>query len=203
MRTVIFTLFSCLIAFGAVSQVNKQNRRIEYTTGEPVQLQQQDDNGRHQGLDYGLNGGFDFVLNAPQGDDGRPVVALTIGKRFNKNFYLGFEGSFIISKYHNWNQDNRLIPMMVAARAYYPFGGKVVPFNELKTGFVLNTEGGDAGETNYVGFGVSQGLEIELSKKFALDLSAGYGHLFRVDKDGGQGTNVSGMMLKIGFIIHR
>ena len=162
----------------------------------------------HHGLDYGFSLGCSFMTTNEQGEshnNGVPGATISIGKRFNSNFYLGGEVSGFVPSLTQIGKFSKgsywYIPIMLDARAYIPNSGNLTPFTQLKAGFLFNTEYDNKGESNHLGFGLMQGLSIKLSDGFDLDLSGGYLHRFHV---GGDDTGSKGfVVMNLGVRFHK
>ncbi len=150
----------------------------------------------HHGLDYGINLGYGFKVGT-EGDDGRPLASLNVGKRFNEHFYVGGEFGVIISSLRTGKEETRYLPLLAVGRVYSN-NSKVSPFTEGKVGFIFNTQADNGGQAHQIGFAISEGLAIKASNKFDIDLSAGYGHMFGLEHTGSKGC----ILLTAGFKCH-
>lgn len=161
--------------------------------------------GGHHGLDYSFGLGYSFMTSNEANDDGAPGATIAIGKRLNSNFYIGGEVSgyvpSLITNREFGNDSQWFIPIMVDCRAYIPNNSKLTPFSELKAGFIFNTEYDNGGQSNHVGFGLMQGLSIELNNQLDLDISGGYAHRFHV---GGEDIVSRGfVVMTVGIRFHK
>lgn len=134
-------------------------------------------------------------------DNGSPTATIAVGKQFNSYYYLGGRiGAHVVDG--NFSDDPQVyIPIMVDFRTYIPVSNKVTPFCDFETGFILNSIYDNKGQSNHVGFSVMPGLSFNLSERFALDVSGGYMHRFRV---GGEDKGSKGYIgFRVGVRFHK
>ena len=99
------------------------------------ETQTDDSNGRHRGLDFSVDLGYDI---STKGGDGALAAELELGKRFSKSFYWGIGGGAYIPT----GSGDPMIPITTNARVFMPISGaKISPFVGLKAGYVLNMAG--------------------------------------------------------------
>lgn len=96
----------------------------------------QTDNGGHRGLDFGISTGYEFFTGS--GNSGGEIpVELSLGKRFNKNFYWGISSGVLIPT----SEDAKVnIPITTDFKLLFPLSSATfTPGVSLRAGYVINT----------------------------------------------------------------
>ena len=71
--------------------------------------------GGHKGLDFGINTGYEFLTG--DNNSGEIPVEISLGKRFNKNFYWGISSGAIIQ---TEEEGSVLIPITTDFKVLFP-----------------------------------------------------------------------------------
>lgn len=158
----------------------------------------------HKGLDFGIDMGYNI---ATKGGDGAPFIGVTMGKKFNKNFYWGIGADVNIPT----GNANFALPLTTDFRAYFPINGtNITPYLQFSTGYVFNfaddeeVHVGKYHETiyapNFIPIQVLPSVQIPLSGRVDFNFGIGYTHYIPVG--GSSGSKASGavtLAAKFGF----
>ena len=166
---------------------------------------QTNENGGHRGLDFGINTGYSFFTGS--GNSGGEVpVELSLGKRFNKNFYWGISSGVLIPT----SEDAKVqVPVTTDFKVLFPLNSPTVtPGVLLRAGYVINTAEdkkikiGKKTQTiespDHIMIQAMPTVDIALSKKVDFILGLGYTHYVPTKGSGSYGA----VMLKTAFNFH-
>lgn len=167
------------------------------------ETQTDDSNGRHRGLDFSVDLGYDI---STKGGDGALAAELELGKRFSKSFYWGIGGGAYIPT----GSGDPMIPITTNARVFMPISGaKISPFVGLKAGYVLNTAGdvtvgtGKYKQTvempDYIMVQIMPGFQYPLSNGIDFNFGAGYTHFIPASS----GNSYGAIAIRAGFNFHK
>ena len=160
------------------------------------------DNGGHRGIDFSINPGY--LIPTKGGSDGIISAELGIGKRINKNFYLGIgTGAFVPT-----NEGGKvMIPITADFKLHFPLKPNgITPGVLVRSGYVINTaddqnvKNGKHWVTipkpNFVMAQIMPTIDIPLSHSVDFTLGLGYTHFFAT-----KGSNNSGgdFTIRTGF----
>lgn len=145
----------------------------------------------HRGFDFSVDLGYNI---ATKGGGGTLAAELELGKRFNKNLYLGIGSGIHIAT----GDGDPLIPITTNLKVFMPgSSSKIVPFVGLKTGYVINTAGDISEGTgknritvempDFIMIQIMPGIQFPLSKTIDFNCGAGYMHFIPVSGSGGGG----------------
>ena len=92
--------------------------------------------GGHKGLDFGINTGYEFLTG--DNNSGEIPVEISLGKRFNKNFYWGISSGAIIQ---TEEEGSVLIPITTDFKVLFPLSSSTLtPGVLLRAGYIINTK---------------------------------------------------------------
>lgn len=138
--------------------------------------------GGHKGLDFGINTGYEFLTG--DNDGGEIPVEISLGKRFNKNFYWGISSGAIIQ---TQEEGSAQIPITTDFRVLFPLSSSTLtPGVLLRAGYIINTKEdqeikvGRKTQTvempNFIMIQAMPTVDIALSKSVDFILGIGYTH---------------------------
>lgn len=163
-------------------------------------------NEGHRGLDFSINPGY--LIPTKGGSNGLLSTELELGKRINKNFYLGIgTGAFVPVN----DGGNVQIPITADFKLYFPLKPNgITPGVLVRSGYVINTADdisvkvGKKWQTipqpNFVMAQIMPTIDIPLSHSVDFTLGLGYTHFFAT-----KGSNNSGgdFTIRTGFNFHK
>lgn len=189
-----FFVFACLSLLSL--SVGAQNNDEQGST----------DNGGHRGIDFSINPGY--LIPTKGGSDGIISAELGIGKRINKNFYLGIgTGAFVPT-----NEGGKvMIPITADFKLHFPLKPNgITPGVLVRSGYVINTADDQSvkngkhwvtiPQPNFVMAQIMPTIDIPLSHSVDFTLGLGYTHFFAT-----KGSNNSGgdFTIRTGFNFHK
>lgn len=138
--------------------------------------------GGHKGLDFGINTGYEFLTG--DNNSGEIPVEISLGKRFNKNFYWGISSGAIIQ---TEEEGSVLIPITTDFKVLFPLSSSTLtPGVLLRAGYIINTKEdqeikvGRKTQTvempNFIMIQAMPTVDIALSKSVDFILGIGYTH---------------------------
>lgn len=163
-------------------------------------------NEGHRGIDFSVNPGYH--ISTKGGSNGMLSTELGLGKRINKNFYLGIgTGAFIPIN----DGGNVQIPITADFKLHFPLNpNSITPGILVRSGYVINTADdisvkvGKKWQTipqpNFVIAQIMPTIDIPLSHSVDFTLGLGYTHFFAT-----KGSNNSGgdFTIRTGFNFHK
>lgn len=157
-------------------------------------------NGKHRGLDFSINAGYNAGVGDMKGTSFLPLE-IGVGKQFHPNLYIGVRsGAWVAVS----DKATAQIPIMSDFKVMFPSSsvGKLKPIINARFGYLLNTEGGkeievEDGEggtisaksesVDMIVMELMPDVQIPISKTADFILSAGYTHGFATKGGGGGG----------------
>lgn len=98
---------------------------------------QENDKGGHRGLDFTVSPGYQ--INTGDGGGGSVSAEVSLGKRFNKNFYWGLTSGVLIPT----GDGDVQIPIATDFKMFFPLKNKTfTPGFMVRGGYVINTSDG-------------------------------------------------------------
>lgn len=140
----------------------------------------------HHGLDFGIDGGYNFSTN---NGGGFLSTELSVGKRFNENFYWGMGTGLYIPT----SGGDIMIPITTDVKVYMPLSSSnITPYIGLKSGYVINP----AGDAIIVQ--LMPGMILPLSR--CIDFNIGAGYMHSIPTKGGNGNGA--VAIRAGINLH-
>ena len=156
------------------------------------------------GVGFVVDAGFDI---ATKGGGGDFAADIQLDKRFSKNFSAGI-GAGVNVGFSDGAKP--LIPFFADFKGLIPLqNSKVMPFMDLKVGYVLNTADDitvgsgknkvTVKQPDYVLLSLMPGVRLPLNSKLDIDFGIGYQHYFPTAGSGGSGA----FGFKVGLNFHK
>ena len=166
---------------------------------------QTNDKGGHRGVDFGIGTGYSFYTGDNSG--GEIPVELSLGKRFNKNFYWGISSGAVIP---TGDGAKVQIPITTDFKVLFPLSSPTLtPGILLRAGYLINTAEdkeikiGKKTEKypspDHIMIQAMPTADIALSKSVDFILGIGYTHYVPTKGSGGFGA----VTLKTAFNFHK
>lgn len=173
---------------------------VEFINPAAAQENKYSIDGKHRGLDFSINAGYNAGVGDMKGSSFLPLE-IGVGKQFHPNLYIGVRsGAWVAVS----DKATAQIPIMSDFKVMFPSSseGKLKPIINARFGYLLNTEGGkeievEDGEggtisaksesVDMIVMELMPGVQIPISKTADFILSAGYTHGFATKGGGGGG----------------
>lgn len=163
------------------------------------------ENGGHRGLDFSINPSY--YIPTKDGGKGTISAELGLGKRINKNFYVGIgTGAFIPTS----ESEKVQIPITADFKLLFPLKPNgITPGFLVRTGYVINTaedqsiKVGKKWQTipspDHIMAQIMPTIDIPLSHSVDFTLGLGYTHFFPTKGSGSSGD----FTIRTGFNFHK
>ena len=166
---------------------------------------QENDKGGHRGLDFTISPGYQ--INTGDGGGGAVSAEVSLGKRFNKNFYCGLTSGALIPT----GDGDVQIPIAADFKMFFPLKTKTfTPGFMVRGGYVINTSDGydvptgkhHSAHVDAPDFILLQAMPtIDMKLNGAVDFVFGVGYAHYIATKGGNSSGA--VALNAAFNFHK